>query len=193
MNPGSNTDLFYSNGYVKAIKFFKDKKLDVPFILKKEKGKIDEVQPEVFGTRDCPTTIYDLNSFLEEVLSSKVEDYVLFGAGGHGVSSRAIHYYAVYQHLALFIQLGDGIYKDESEKRDRINGTFYAIEYLYDAIAAADKNGLIPDGQRLLVIDSDFYGRGWEWIHENQGSIDPQTWNAEEGMLQAMLAIPSES
>lgn len=186
-----NTEIFYSNSCVKAINFFNERQLNFPFILKEIKSKIDEIQPGVFSSRESPTTIYDLNYFLGEVLCDKVDDYALFGVGGHGLKSHALHYYAVNAHLALFFQLAYGNAYEDENGSSRVNGMLDAVEIFFAAITAATEKGLIPDGHRLMVIDSDFYGKGWCWIKEGQKIIDEASWHPDTTLMQALKAIPS--
>jgi len=121
------------------------------------------------GMASRPT--YDLNTFSPAAMDSIAMPCII-------------------DHLALFLQLHDGdIFDDERISTDRIEGLFYAIEPIFMAIADANKKGLIPEGRRLLVIQSDFYGKGWGWIQEGQKVIDPKAWHSDENMLQAINAI----
>nr|MBA2727677.1 hypothetical protein [Parachlamydiaceae bacterium] len=49
----------------------------------------------------------------------------------------------------------------------------------------------VPAGQRLFVVESDFYGRGWGWIKDYPGKIDPSEWHTKEPVaLAALYDIP---
>lgn len=194
MQATSSNKIFYSDGYIQAKNYYKENGLEVPYIPEGLMNQISEIQPEVFGSKESDHSLYDINHFLGEVLSKKVDNYVLFGAGGYGTNTHAMHYYAVNKHLALFMQLADvDVYGDEKALKARNASLSYIVEPFFTAIGAAAQKGLIPAGERLLVVYSDFYGKGWCWIKEGQGKIDPATWHADENILMALAAIPSEA
>ncbi|MCC5832355.1 MAG: hypothetical protein JJU12_04855 [Chlamydiales bacterium] len=178
---------------IKAQDYFNEEHLTLPFIPQEDKSKIERFQEAVFGTKLDPHPLYDIEAYVREFLSRPVEDYVMLGFGGHGVSSRGIHYYAVKGNLALFIQLSynSAATVDLEEARDRIEGIFQAIGYLFDAIKTAKEKGKISAERRLLVVESDFYGRGWGWIEDRPGEIDASKWHQNEPvLLSALQEIP---
>lgn len=177
-----------------AKNYFKAQHLDFPFIPESYKQKLKLLQPDVFGTREINTSIYDIHNFISEIFSSSIEDYVLFGFGGHGFCSRAIHYYFVNKNLACFYQLGlDSIYHDEEAAKDHIDGLFSSIPLLINKTSKANEFNLIPYGRRLLFVHSDFYSGGWCWIEKGQERIDENNWHANENFIQALISIPKKS
>jgi len=194
MNPTAPKPSQYSDGITKAQEYFQKEKLDLPFIPPDEKQKIVEFQGDVFGSKPNSQSLYDIQAFVNEVLSKPVEDYVMLGFAGHGVESRGIHYYASKGNLALFIQLKyGGAFDDEEATRDRINGIFHMIGYLFESIESAKKAKLIPKDKRLLIVESDFYGKGWGWIDGCPGEVDKSQWHTEAPrLLDALNDIPTK-
>lgn len=180
IGPGSPSS---SEGLDAARKYFESVQLEMPFIHQEEKRKIIHITDagEVFGSKTPLKNLYDINTFVGEVLSKPISDYVVMGLAGHGVKSRAIHYYAVKEHLALFVQI------NEQESRDAIDGTFHAIQYIFEALEA--KNKALPEGKRLLIIQSDFYASGYGWIQGQPGKIDETTWKTEDPLLNALSEL----
>lgn len=175
-------------GIDQARMYFESLQLEFPAIPFELTSHIQALKPDLFGSRRDAQSIYDCMSFVHEVLTQRVSPFILFGHGGYGVSSSAIHYYAVTDHLALLFQLSYGDpTADEEVCRNRINAAFYGIALLFKSIDDAVKKDLIANGKRLLVVDSDFYGRGWGWIDGTPGKIDPKAWHNDEPILLSAL------
>lgn len=56
--------------------------------------------------------------FFTELRTTDVDDYLLMGFDGHGLASRAMHYYLVQGPLALFLQLSWGHAFEDSDAQD---------------------------------------------------------------------------
>lgn len=180
-----------SDGMIKAQEYFREEKIDLPHIPPDEKAKIVAYQKGVYGSKIEPQSVYDIEAYVNEVLTKPTADFVIFGLAGHGVKSRGMHYYAVKENIALFIQLGYGGSSMDEAARDRINGIFHAIGYLFEAVEEAKNAGLLPQERRLLVVESDFYGQGWQWIDGLPGKIDPAEWKTDQPViLDALADIP---
>jgi hypothetical protein len=180
------------SGLTEARRYFQDEKLQMPFVPTNEQPKIKKLQSGLFSSRNGITEVYDANVYIKEVLSEKVANYVLFGFAGHGVNSRAIHYYAVNEHLAIFIQLGYGnINEDTKAVHDRIDGLLHSIQFFFMSMDEAAKADLINEGKRLLVVESDFAGSGWGWIEGTPGEIKQATWHSDGNtIVAALMDIP---
>jgi len=193
MNPLGLIPGSFSKGMIQAQEYFDAEHLELPFIHSSEKPKIKTIQASIFGSKNDPMNPYDLEAYIKETVSAPVEDYVIFGFAGHGVNSRGMHYYAVKGNLALFIQLAYGgvAIRDENEARNRINAIFHLIPMFFEAIEEANKNELIQKDRRLLVVESDFYGKGWGWIDGYPGKIDEKEWHTEDPtLISALNDIP---
>ena len=183
-----------SEGMMKAQEYFKKEALDLPHIPLEERPKIVAYQEGVYGSKIDPRNVYDIEAYVKEVLSKPTDDFVIFGLAGHGVKSRGMHYYAVKKNIALFIQLGYGGSSIDEATRDRINGILHSVGYLFDKIELAKKDNLIPEDRRLLVVESDFYGHGWQWVDGQPGEVDPKTWQSQGTViLDALMDIPRKS
>lgn len=179
-------------GWQQAKQYFDEQKLPFPQLEKPMLAAIVEIQPGLFSTRkDLPYSPYDLEAYVAEFLSHPLEPYVLVGLAGHGISSRAMHYYTVSEHLAIFAQLSYGnAFSDEDFLRDRIDAIFHGCDMLSAAAHTCQDKQLLNKQRRLLLIESDFYGHGWGWIDGHPHAIDPDSWQTKDPLLEALLAFP---
>lgn len=169
------------NPLISCMSFFKEQKLETPFIPEKEKPQITCIQEGVYGSKTPTQSLYDLTAFVQEVVTKPCKDYILLGLAGHGVKSRAIHYYVVKGPIAVFIQLK---YGNEQETRERIDGILYGVERMLKSVVEDKK---LPEGKRLLVIQSDFNASGWGWVIGQPKEIDRSTWHTEGSILQGAI------
>jgi hypothetical protein len=186
-------DPSFSEGMRKAQEFFKEEHLDFPYVSQEETSRIKPIQDNVFGSKLDPKPLYDISAYVQEFLSQPVEDYVMLGFAGHGACSRGIHYYAVKGNIAVFIQLSydSAAIVDLESARERIEGIFQSLGYLFDSVNTAKEKGLIPEQKRLLIVESDFYGSGWGWIDGRPGEIDKAKWHTDKPvLLSALQDIP---
>ncbi|HEV8051538.1 MAG TPA: hypothetical protein VGP47_03520 [Parachlamydiaceae bacterium] len=192
MNPIQNTQKL-PLALAKAQEYFKQEEINFPYISESDKSKLLSISQDIFGTYpQPPAPLYDLERYVKEALSNPRE-YVLFGNDGHGFESRGMHYYAVKKHVAIFVQVSAGVSQDPNLVHEKINAIFHGIALILESIEDAEKQNLIPDGQRLLIVNSDFYGNGWEWITGNPGEIDQAEWKTESPvLLSALMDIPSK-
>jgi len=47
--------------------------------------------------------------------------------------------------------------------------------------------GAIPANKRLVIIESEIYGKGWGWISGLPGEIDPKEWHTEGSIIMGAL------
>jgi hypothetical protein len=78
-------------------------------------------------------------------------------------------------------------YSDTEDSNNTIDGILYGIQMLYEEIIEKK----IPEGRRLLVVHSPFYGNGWAWIDGKPGAIDPANWHRcnHQTLLEALKEI----
>lgn len=177
MNPLQSCQQFFDAAHIK-----------MPFIPADEKANITAVEGSdtVFGTRKTlDQSLYDITAFVKEAISTPTKDYVLLGTDGHGVSSHAMHYYAVKGHIALFIQLKDA---DTSY----VDGNLKAIDYLFKLMSEVEHKHPLPEGKRLVVVQSDFYGSGWGWVSGKTEEIDEKEWHAKQANRTVLFDALSE-
>jgi hypothetical protein len=167
--------------------------LKMPPIPSKLEGHLKKLKPDLFGTHSEVTPVYDINAYVKEALYTPTPSYVLFGLGGHGILTQAMHYYCVTDKIAVFYQLSFGMPTLDPEfAKNRVNAAFYGVNLLFHELDKSHQIDLIPIGRRLLVVESDYYGRGWGWIDGFPGAIDPNKWNTQDPIiLSALNAIPS--
>lgn len=195
MNVSSMSRDDVSDGFLAAIELFNKENLQLPYIPLKERKNIKELVPDLFGTRSIDTSPYDIEAFIGEFLSKEVKNYILFGFAGYGVNSIGVHYYTVQDSFALFVQLRHGgLFLDEEIAKERINGSLsLIIAHLFEVADAAKESGFPPEGRKLLIVESDFYGSGWGWIEGCPGKIDPINWHTEEPVfLHAVNSLLAE-
>ena len=150
----------------KARALFSTEGLPFPPLPAELASALREARPNVFATRPVEIPPYTLAAYSLEVQTEpEVPSYALIGFDGHGINSWAVHYYLVDDALALFIQLPwGGAYVEPGEARSVIEAAFSWAETLQSKTSRAQRDGLIPAGSRLLVIDSSFDEPGWAWI-----------------------------
>jgi len=159
--------------------YFRDNlELDLPPIPSPYENKIKLVAKSVFGSANPEKLLYNLDDFLNEVVSKPVKDYVVMGIAEKGEDT--VCYYAVKGPLALFVQL-------PLSQKGRINNAFAAIKPIFDAL---EKNqGKIEKDKRLLVVFSHYRGSGCQWITGHPGEIDDKKWDPNRPLLQALNAL----
>lgn len=141
----------------------------------------------LYATRPIGETPYLIESYVDEVLSSRVPDYALLAHAGHGFNSYAIHYYLVHGGLCILVQVGwGGAYMGERETA-RQRETFAVCD---DIVAAAARvpPGRIPSGQRVIVVASSFYGGRWARPGERLGGRDQGRRSTFRAVLDEALA-----
>ncbi len=166
----------------------------MPFIPKEEQATLSQIQEGIFGTKEPQQSLYNIEAFIKEVLSRPTADYVLLGISGYGVDSIAMHYYAVKGPLALFIQLNYGEAAAESKiaLRNRIDGIFAAVEILFDALNTLEEKIKLPPDRRLLIVQSDFYGKGWGWVNGYPTKVEKSHWHEETEESTALFSALEE-
>lgn len=179
-------------GWLQARNYFEEQDIPLPEVEGSMMAALLEIQEGLFSTRkELPCSPYDLEAYVAEFLTHPMPPYVLIGFAGHGISSRAIHYYSISEHLAIFAQLSYGnAFSDESFLRDRIDAIFHGLDLLSTAARKCQDKHLLPKERRLLLVESDFYGSGWGWIDGHPHTIDPDKWHTEDPLLDALLAMP---
>lgn len=184
--------------FTNAQNYFATEGLNFPYVTEADSGKFLAISQDIFGTYPQAKDVYgNLQGYVMEALSTPRE-YVLFGVDGHGINSKAMHYYAVKEHVAIFVQIRmgaideNGNLEDPEEIQSRINGAFQGVKRIFDKMKVAEDQHLIQDGQRLLIVESDFGNSGWEWVSGSPGEINKAAWN-DKGMtlLSALRAIPT--
>jgi hypothetical protein len=161
----------------KARSLFAAEELPFPPVPAELASALREVRSNVYSTRPVKIPPYTLGAYSFEVQEERVPSYALIGFDGHGVNSWAVHYYLVDDALALFIQLPwGGAYVEPDEARRAIGVAFSWAEKLQAETRRARREGLIPQGWRLLVVGSRFEEPGWAWVPSPPPGPDAIAW-----------------
>lgn len=150
-----------------------------------------EVEDDVWGTRLRIPWLYDIRTYVEEVATKPVEDYVLLGHAGHGIQSYAMHYYLVRGPLAMFLQIGwSGAYTDKDKATETMSLRFTQANELILAVEAAQNKGAFRPDERLIVRDSEFYGGVWTRIYglQDRENYPKGAWHKGDDVLSAVLS-----
>lgn len=160
MNP--TIDLPTSTALTEAQQLFSAAGLPCPYVPTEMRAQVARLEEWVYGTRADTSSLYDLGWFVREVGTTPVEDYVLFGQAGHGLNSRAMHYYLVRGRLALFLQLAwSGAYENRAETTQVVSARLAQAEALSQTVEIAQHQSRFNPSERLIVVASDFYGSNW--------------------------------
>jgi len=136
---------------------------------------LDEFAEWRWGSDDLG--LENKGDFLARARDPATEAEIGFGHAGHGVQSWFLCYRLVIPALAAFVRHPyGGVYGDKEFEAAVANGTAAQLEDLVVAAAAATVAGLIPAGQRLIVVLDSKGGSGWEVTGDDIGwrdSTDP--------------------
>ena len=172
-----------------ARKLFRDIGLAFPYVPEELGAQLTRQSDWVFGTRADAPALYDIDSFVVEACAEPELGYLLFGQDGHGVNSYAMHYYLVRGALALFVQSGwGGAYMDVEESARVIEARFGLARQLADAVDAVAEAGGFEPNERLVVLESDFYGGRWARVRVPVADVAAVAWNRTDEAMKAALA-----
>ncbi len=164
---------------------FEEEGLSLPFIPEHKDKKLLKYGPCLYGSRDLDIRPFEVHGFIEEAISTSREPYFLLGVDGYGVENWALHYYVLHDNVAVPLQLKyPSAFSDEVFLRERINGMFHGSKLLFLALDDAKKQGKLgsPE-QKLVILESDFYGKGWGWVNGQVEAIPEQDWHSEGPIL----------
>ena len=114
-----------------------------------------------FGSMPTSLPLYNLDRWLEQLQQGWPEDYFGFGIDGHGINSRAAHYYLLTERCALFIQRVMPLLPSPS-----FDGNSFTA--LMNQAAELSCDPMLDNTHgRLIVVDSDIQPSGLGWWHNN--------------------------
>lgn len=151
-------------------------------------ASLEQRRGEVFSTRELAQSPYALPVFVSEVVEqADTPDYAVVAFDGHGVNSRAVHYYLVCGPLALFIQLPwGGAYTGTDAARAEIERMFDWAAMIQGKVDTALRLGRIEPGRRLVIVASRFSDAGWRWVAPGESAEARDNWNPAGGMMAAI-------
>ena len=161
-------------------------------------GDIRQVVEWIYGTRSDQESLYHLISFVTEVGTKPVADYLLFGHDGHGINPYTMHYYLVRGPLALFVQEGwGGAYGDSVAEVQAVTERFRQAEALVHAVDAAQQRGAFKPDERLVVIARGFSRSIWRRLHglavDQNALFASPDWHEERDVLAAVTGMLSDA
>jgi hypothetical protein len=122
-----------------------------------------------FATRDLPTSIFDISTYMTEAESLHLQDYAMIGFGGYGLANQALHFYCISGMVGIFMQASWGnAYSDANFARNRIEGAFGLIQMLFSAADKLKHMDTPSKPKRIIVKFSDFAPSGWYWTGQEQ-------------------------
>jgi hypothetical protein len=175
----------------RASAHFRDMGLAFPHIPEESGDGLAQLSEWVFATRTDAPGPYDIDWFVTEACTRSELGYLLIGQDGHGINSYAMHYYLVLRPLALFVQSGwGGVYMDPAESARDIESRFRLARRLVDAAHVAATAGRFGPHERLIVVESDFFGGRWARLQVPVGDVRAIAWNESDKAMKAALAAP---
>jgi hypothetical protein len=150
--------------------------LPVPRIPRELWRRIYTSYPWSYSSRKVlPASSYNIDWYVQELVEKQIEPYFLLEHAGHGINSRALHFFTVSKYVACFLQIPwGGGYMDKGTQAGEIRLVFSK----YDEIMklTVEKPG---SGNRIVVYYSGFYGAKWglqeiespytvEWLYRNE-------------------------
>ncbi len=141
----------------------------------------------VFATRTLPIGPYALEAYVGEALAGKAPgDYALVGFDGHGMNSRAAHFYLVRGPLALFVQVPwGGAFAEAEAERTEVTQAFDWSGRLLARVTELQSTGRWPANRRLFVVETRLGHRRWGWASARPSAM-PVLWRQGQDMEAAI-------
>jgi hypothetical protein len=137
-----------------------------------------------FGTRDV--SVDDRAALAKEAAMPAQPDYIAFGHVGHGMNSWWLCCRFLAGPLAVFVRHRfGGAYTDADAATTAIHASFSRMEELVVGVDQAQASGLLRPGQRLLVVQDDLQGSGWQLVSAHADT----PWNKEPAAIDAALTF----
>ncbi len=136
----------------------------VPEALMEELHPFDDL---TFGSMEPGTSLYQLEAFVAQFKGHWPDNYMLYGVSGHGMNSRAVHFYLVTEKSAVFLQrsmplFNPQLFSPEQFSRDMMK----AAEICCHPVLESFKH-------KLVVVDSDMlFSRVGRWENEELNWLD---------------------
>ena len=165
--------------------YFADAGLAFPEFPSDFESTIAKQGEKVWGDRPAEPGLYAIDLWADKAVAG--EDFVLFGMDGHGVNSWATHLYVAKGPVAVLSQIrAGGAYMNHDQTAPRVEGAWGLSQSLFKIVAEAARQGKLPSGQRLVVVDTDFAKSRWAWVDPNS-SADP-AWQTSANLPPALSA-----
>lgn len=147
---------------------FASAQLPFPYTPEVLAPRLRAINDWIFSTRDDDRTPYAIDDFVDEFLAHpQLSPYLMFGHDGHGMNSYAMHYFLVYERVALFDQLAwGGVYMDNAFIGGSLIPAHMAqIKGLVLGMREAAAANILHDDERLLLVNRAWGKCGWAfWL-----------------------------
>jgi len=152
-------------GIEEARRLFEAAGLVIPAVPTELAARLQERGKWCFSTRELEVWPYDLDHYVRES-EELASDYAVLSHAGHGVNSYAIQYYLVSGPLRTFLHLGwGGVYMDSVATTSMIQECFSLAD---EIVSAALTHGKLGDGDRLLIVGTDFCDSYWSSLKRDE-------------------------
>lgn len=136
----------------------------------------------MFTTEPTLPDPYHFLFYLNRLLNGEVEAMAAFGVSGHGFYSKAMHYYLVDDHIAVFLQ--DGLPEQQGTWTSERQQDYETISILTIACQDAVQNQTLSPNEKLVICRSFYQPPQWGVINE---SGEKRLWETVENPLQSAL------
>jgi hypothetical protein len=161
---------------------YSDAGLRTPPIPREMLGQLGNFAPWRYGTRDVNPA--DRVALAAEAADPSAADYLVFGHVGHGTTSWSIVARLLVGPLAVFVRHPwGGATGDREAESVPVHRSFTDMEELIVKAQNARQAGRLAPGERLLVIEDDFHGGGWQVLGRS-GSA----WKASRSAIRDAMA-----
>lgn len=136
-------------------------RLDVPRIPVPDSlvPALRSTNPDLLSSRRFTPSPYLLADYLAEADGGTPAEYIVIGLAGHGLASRAFHYYLLLDGLMLFVQLQWGsAYGDPAQERNHL------IRCLDEIDRIVSRRDRIGSGRQLRIVVSFLGGARAEYF-----------------------------
>jgi hypothetical protein len=165
-----------------AFQEYRDLGLRLPPVPRELVDELDEFAERHWGTEK--TDLENDQDFLVRANDPAAEPMVGFGHVGHGVNSWWLCYQLILPSLAVYVRLSfGGAYGDVALETAVANKAAEQLESLIVGAEAAANAGLIPAGQRLLVLLDTKTANAWRITADATG------WRETDSPIEDALAF----
>ena len=134
----------------------------------------------LFTTNPSLPDPYHFLFYFNQVLAGKSLPMVAFGVSGHGVYSRAMHYYLIDEHIAVLLQ--DGLPDEAGGWRIRQEQDYDAVSQLFIACQDAVQSHKLAGNKKLVICRSFFVPGQWGVIRQ---TAEKELWHYADNPLLA--------
>ena len=169
--------------YQSACELLMSEGLPCPPIPKKFTNMIRQTRHSaIFSSAPSLPDPYHFLFYLNRLLSGENQPLAVFGCSGHGLSSKAMHYYLIDEHIAVLLQ--DGLPNDPGNWRVEQEQDYDAVSQICIACQDAVLSQKLKVDEKLVICRSFFEPNQWGVIKK---SGDKVIWHLTDNPIQASV------